>query len=307
MADETSDWEAASSWTMLGDDALDVWRVHLDALDLPTSAVLGAALSPDEAARAMRYHRFIDRERFKRGRGVLRALLGLYLGRAPDAVALTANAHGKPLLASSSLCFNVAHSDDLALYAFAKRRRVGVDVERVHDDGDWRSIAVHFFSAREQQALSTLSGPALMAAFFAIWTRKEAYVKARGLGLSLPLDSFDVDHEPGSRSVVTMHDVDGGIDAVPGSVSVPQQLGSTNVSPDASWASGSPGSARNAPSSPHLPTSLRADENGLLVAGQEMRGRWTISDLVVEPGYAAALSVEGDDAWRLRPWDWRRT
>lgn len=243
IIDEMVEWASAASWSALPNDAVHVWRVRLDALDGSTVSGLVAALSPDELERAARYRRPLDQERFRRTRGVLRLLLEQYTGVTPRAVRLAANIHGKPRLTGGTLQFNVSHSDDLALFAFSQARAVGVDVEQRRDGDEWRSIAAHFFSSREQGVLSTLSGETLTRVFFTIWTRKEAYVKARGLGLSLPLDSFDVGHDAGSR-----------------------------------------------------PIEVRARE-------EHAAGLWTVSDLDAGPHFAA-LCVEGDDAWRLRLWDW---
>jgi 4'-phosphopantetheinyl transferase len=135
------------------------------------------------------------------GRGVLRALLGRYLGVEPGKVRLQFGAHGKPGLApgcgGKDLRFNVTHSQDLALYAFARGRELGIDLEQIRPLPDADQIASGFFSARESAAYKALPVDQRREAFFRCWTRKEAYIKALGGGLALPLDEFDVSLAPG--------------------------------------------------------------------------------------------------------------
>ena len=142
-----------------------------------------------------------DRRRYLVGRGLLRMLLGRYLGMTPHQVRFEYTVAGKPHLAPSQgerlLRFNLTHSGELLLIAVTDGRALGIDVEEVRNDIDVGEIAAHFFSPNEQRDLATLSGPRRIDAFFECWTRKEAYVKARGEGLSLPLDQFDVSLLPG--------------------------------------------------------------------------------------------------------------
>lgn len=158
-------------------------------------------------------HRFRfekDRRRYLVGRGVLRTLLGRYLEVAAQDLRFETAAAGKPHLASGQgeLQFNLAHSGEYVLFAIANGRVVGIDVEEIDDDFDARQVAAHFFSSNEQRDLETLTGRARVEAFFECWTRKEAYVKARGEGLSLPLDQFDVSLRPGepARLIATRPD-----------------------------------------------------------------------------------------------------
>ena len=104
--------------------------------------------------------------------------------------------YGKPFLGNSDLQFNVSHTEGLALLAFVRRRGVGIDVEKVRAQTDVRQLAERFFSVHERSSLRELAGDELHAAFFRCWTRKEAYIKAKGEGLSLPLHQFDVSIEP---------------------------------------------------------------------------------------------------------------
>ena len=155
-----------------------------------------ATLSLEERARADRFHFANDRNRFVAARGLLRELLGRYLQQAPAALEFSYGRHGKPALsgkeASSGLCFNLSHSAGLAVYAIAKERNLGIDVEHVRPDSAGDDIAQRYFSAREVSDLRTLPPEERVAGFFHCWTRKEAYLKATGMGLQIPLDSFSV-------------------------------------------------------------------------------------------------------------------
>jgi len=154
------------------------------------------ALSPDERERAERLRFAKHRHRFVVGRGLLRIILGQMLGLRPEEVCFRYSPRGKPELneeaGADSLRFNLAHSQGLALYALTHERRVGVDLERVRSDIDAASIAATFFSTREADALRALARDPQSVAFFRAWTLKEAYLKARGDGLALPLDRLDI-------------------------------------------------------------------------------------------------------------------
>ena len=155
-------------------------------------------LSPDERTRADRFVFDRDHRRFVVCRGQLRRLLGEAMGEAPDRVSFAYGAYGKPrLLAESELRFNVSHSDDWALIALTDRAEVGVDIERMKPLDDMDSLARQVFSPSEQERLQNVAAPFRIPAFYAGWTRKEAYVKARGDGLQRALDSFDVELTPG--------------------------------------------------------------------------------------------------------------
>ena len=163
-------------------------------------------LAADEQARAGRFYFQKDREHFIVARGVLRAILGRYLNREPAGLPFCYGSHGKPALAGQSergaIRFNVSHSHGVALYAVTREREVGIDLERIRFDLEVVEIAERFFSRREAAMLRTLPMAAQRQAFFRCWTRKEAYIKARGEGLSLPLDQFDVSLAPGEPAAV---------------------------------------------------------------------------------------------------------
>lgn len=158
-------------------------------------------LAPDEWARADRFRFDQHRRQFTVARGVLRTLLGRYLEVDPRRVEFRYGSHGKPelggALAGSDLRFNVSHSGELALYAVSRGRELGVDIELVHPMDDGMEIAERFFSAAENVVFRSLAASAREEAFFNCWTRKEAYIKAVGEGLSFPLHAFDVSLAPG--------------------------------------------------------------------------------------------------------------
>lgn len=151
-------------------------------------------LSADERQRAERFHFPKDRGHYVTARGALRRILGGYLGAAPESLRFTYNAYGKPSLEGAggedALRFNLSHSNGVALYAFARGREVGVDIEHVRQDVAELATSESFFSPAEVSLLGGLPARLQAAAFFNCWTRKEAYVKAVGEGLSFPLAQF---------------------------------------------------------------------------------------------------------------------
>lgn len=181
------------------DDEVHIWRISLEPPPVAASALF-PLLSAGERARAARFHSEAVGNRFAVGRGALRTILGRYLGRDPRLLEFRYGARGKPALADgggpSSLRFNLAHSRGLALLAVALGRDVGVDVEGVRHVPDAGALVARFFSAREGREYRSLPESEKVAAFFRGWTRKEAFVKATGDGLSMPLDRFDVSLAP---------------------------------------------------------------------------------------------------------------
>lgn len=193
----------ASAWRLppanltLVHDAIHVWRASLD-VGADRLGVLEPLLASDEHDRAARYRFSHDRRQFIAARGLLRLILSRYLGRGPETIAFQYSAQGKPEVAS--LQFNVSHAGGLVLYAIARSRRVGIDVEQIRALPDADQLVDRFFSAREVAAYRSLPAGARPEAFVTCWTRKEAFIKALGQGLSHPLDAFDVtvhpDHPP---------------------------------------------------------------------------------------------------------------
>lgn len=188
----------------LTSEALPDGEVHIWNLSTPLQQVvldqLSGLLSPDELQRAARFRFPRDANQFISSRGLLRTLLASYLARDPRSLRFHYSEKGKPELPSAlsaGLCFNVAHSGDIILWAFTRSRRLGVDVEQVRKDFSTAEIAERFFSVGERAQLRALPAVRRHEAFFQCWTRKEAYLKATGDGLSLPLDQFDVTLAPG--------------------------------------------------------------------------------------------------------------
>jgi 4'-phosphopantetheinyl transferase len=247
FSDGFPSWHPPPEPLMLGNNEVHVWRA---SLDLPASQVrsLQHTLAAEELRRAGRYHFPRDREHFTVARGLLRDILGRYLKTPPGQLRFCHHPHGKPGLAGETggerLCFNVSHSHGLALYAVTRGRAVGVDVERIRPDLSEEDIAERFFSPREVAALRALPTNMQPAAFFHCWTRKEAYIKATGKGLSIPLNEFDVSLTP--QEPATLLNVNG---------------------------------------EPHEAL------------------RWSLQELSVDSGYAAALAVEGH-SWQLKCWQW---
>ena len=192
--------ETLRSATVERDDAIEIVVAGLAA---SPAAVRTAALllSEAERRRAARFTCGADARRFILGRSRLRQLLGARLGVRPESVQLTYGACGKPALANAGRCalrFNLSHRDDLAVYAFSPGREVGIDVEAIRPLPEADTLAARFFSRREHAAYRALRPCDRALGFFQCWTRKEAFVKALGEGLSHPLDSFDVSLAPGA-------------------------------------------------------------------------------------------------------------
>jgi 4'-phosphopantetheinyl transferase len=230
----------------LGGREVHVWRASLEP---ETEAVsrMRQLLSADEQERANRFHFEIDRRHFIVARGCLRTILSRYIGIAPDEIRFRYATHGKPMLANSieqvpTLRFNLSHSHNLALFGFTRVGEIGVDIEYIRPDFNGDDVARRFFSPAEVACLNEIPPVDRYKAFFSCWTRKEAFVKARKLGLSLALDQFDVSLSP----------------------QVPAAL---------------------------LRTRWNEDE----------ASRWSLNAIEVEPGYVAAVAVEGHN-WHLTRW-----
>lgn len=183
----------------LAEDEVLLWRVKLDAVAQEEER-WRQILSVEERARAARFHFTRDRRYFTATRALLRMILASYLDSDPKALVFRYSENEKPWLSPSKsgrqIEFNVSHSGDVAMLAFAQGRDVGVDVEKVRQDFEHEAIARRFFSEQEQRQLAALTPEERYSGFFRCWTRKEAYIKAQGIGLSLPLDQFDVSLKP---------------------------------------------------------------------------------------------------------------
>ena len=229
-------------------DEVHVWTASRDAPGEVVEA-MREILSDEERRRADRFAFAHDRTRFAVGRGLLRVLLGRYLDRAPESLRFTANAHGKPELVAECnldppIQFNLAHSGSWVLYALTRGREIGVDIERIRPEFGGFALAERFFAGSEVDCLRSLDESDRALAFFHGWARKESFIKAKGKGLALPLDQFDVELHPAHPA------------------------GLLATRPDAEEAS-----------------------------------RWSLVEIPTEPGFVAALCVEGS-GWTLRRERW---
>jgi len=199
MIREEMPWRTPPSALTFPLDRIDVWRVCLVRGDQSEQDLCGI-LTPDEVARASRFRFEEDRRQYVRGRAMLRILLGRYLETPPTEIRFQYENHGKPEIALPHACrdlrFNFSDSGGLALIAVGSGGALGVDIERIRPLPDFLDIATRFFSAREVQAILALSENKRQEAFFACWTRKEAYLKATGMGLLHPLSDFSVAVNP---------------------------------------------------------------------------------------------------------------
>jgi 4'-phosphopantetheinyl transferase len=181
----------------LGNRQVHLWIVRLEASE-DNFALCRSWLSPEEIVRAERFHFDRHRRAFALGRAALRVLLGSYLGMQAADLCFLYGPQGKPALADSAcpLRFNVSNSGNLAAYAFTTGCEIGVDIEMHRALHDFENIARRFFSPEETAELLALPEAEKTNAFFHCWSRKEAYIKAMGGGLSIPLDSFRVTLQP---------------------------------------------------------------------------------------------------------------
>ncbi len=186
-------------------DRVDVFRDFLDRPD-DDFAPLEARLSPEERARADGFAFPRERRLFVASRGLLRGLLARLAGGTPSSQEIVLDGLGKPRLAGSCgqgrLRFNVSHSGGLWACAVALHREVGLDLEEVRPERGVESIMRRYFAPAESAALLALPEGERSAAFHRVWTRKEAWLKARGFGISVPLDSFEVSHEAGDARLL---------------------------------------------------------------------------------------------------------
>jgi 4'-phosphopantetheinyl transferase len=187
-------WPPPTAFSPLAGMDVHLWAAPLD-LPAASLAAFASTLSPDEQARAARFHFERDRDRFIAGRGFLRAVLGRYLQTDPSQLKFAYSPRGKPTLAASpgnELHFNLAHSAGLALLAVTCACPLGVDVERIRPLRDAEGIIERFFSPRESTTLKTLRADQKPVAFFNLWTRKEAWLKATGDGIGESLNQSEV-------------------------------------------------------------------------------------------------------------------
>lgn len=188
------DWNNPPEKLSLFKNEIHLWQA---SLDLPSVMIkkLARSLSEDERTRANRFRFEQHRDRFIAGRGILRQLLANYLQVESDCVIFEYSSRGKPQIASSlnqdNLQFNVSHSQDLALYGFTYQRIIGVDLEYIKDNIDYKQLAKRFFTTQELQLINSYPAREQKTIFFQLWTAKEAYLKATGDGLAVSLDTIE--------------------------------------------------------------------------------------------------------------------
>jgi 4'-phosphopantetheinyl transferase len=177
-----------------------IWRYSLE-LSPEHAREAGSLLSHDELERAARFHFPIHRNRYIAGRSQLRKILGGYLKIAPASLDFAYSEFGKPAVPTAqnpaSIAFNVSHSEGLCVLAVSRIQPLGIDIERIRRDFGGEEVAQANFAPAEFRELLSLPADIRAQAFFNCWTRKEAYVKALGAGLQIPLDSFEVSLRPG--------------------------------------------------------------------------------------------------------------
>lgn len=209
-------WIAPVETPELPDNEVHIWRASLE-VDSTTLRGFEGQLADDERIRAERFIFDRDRNRFIAARGILRDALGRYLRRPPQSIDFVYGSRGKPAISNGGsrhpICFNLSHSHGLALIGITKKREIGIDVELMRSEFAGEEIARRYFSAKEIDELSRLPAGLRTEGFFHCWTRKEAYIKAKGDGLYIPLESFDVSLTPGlpaelnsaDRSIWSLH------------------------------------------------------------------------------------------------------
>lgn len=193
------EWPAGRDRQILQSTEVHVWLAQL-YLRRDELASLRSTLSPDELSRAANFRFDEHRERFVAAHGILRDILGRYIRANPQDIEFDYSSYGKPSLKNSSaetlIRFNLSHSGNLALIAVASGFEVGVDLEQIKPERATFEITERYFARGEAEALRALPLSQQCSAFFQCWARKEAYIKALGGGLQIPLDSFEVSIAP---------------------------------------------------------------------------------------------------------------
>jgi 4'-phosphopantetheinyl transferase len=192
----------------LADSDIHIWCVSLNVSPQDLS-YYRSILSKDEVNRAGRFVFEKDRDHYIAGRGLLRVILGSYLDLEPAQLEFVYGPHGKPALkpgpTDKALEFNLSHSKDLALYAFNWNRRIGIDIEYIIPMADMDNFAEQFFTRRETALINVLSGHQKEDAFFRTWTCKEAFLKANGSGLTVPINQVEISLD--TDEVVTLSSI----------------------------------------------------------------------------------------------------
>lgn len=202
-------WKVGPQQPAIWQNEVHVWRAPLD---VSWSWTFDEALSLEDRTRADRFKFESDRRKFCAARASLRLILSRYLGIRPGRIQLETGEYGKPFIADNhvaqGLRFNLSHSHQVALISVTRDREVGIDIEFMRSDFVTEEVAGHFFSPAEVAEFRTVPPEQRMRSFFNCWTRKEAYIKARGEGLYCPLDQFDVSLAPDAPPLLLASRVD---------------------------------------------------------------------------------------------------
>lgn len=185
-------WQSYKNFSELSNDQIHIWRMHLKQ-NSHQIFELAKLLNSKEQDRAERFKVEKARNNFIVARSALRLLLAKYLHTEPKEIIFEQNSYGKPLLKLNPIKFNISHSNDYALFIFAKNYHVGIDVECVRANFDFMTIAQKFFSPLEVIALLNIPQEQQLRAFFNCWSRKEAFIKGIGMGIFFALDKFTVE------------------------------------------------------------------------------------------------------------------
>ncbi|MBI5095329.1 MAG: 4'-phosphopantetheinyl transferase superfamily protein [Candidatus Hydrogenedentes bacterium] len=199
-------WRIPPAVLALPEDEVHVWRISLDAGPHSLERCK-ASLADDELERARRFRLPLHQARYIHGRAALRAILARYQSRPAESLRFIYGPSGKPALEDTRLQFNLSHSGGMALCAVARGRNVGVDLEAIRERRPVKRLAERFFATGEAAVLRELNAADQTAAFFQYWTLKEAYIKARGDGLAIPLDRFEVQWR-GDNAEAGLHALD---------------------------------------------------------------------------------------------------
>lgn len=188
-------WQNPSSNLVLPDDEIHLWRVDLNFSNQYIEQ-LEATLSEDEKQRANRFKFAHHKKHFIAARGILRQLLGRYIQSPGEKIDFIYNSRGKPELSSCfsdyNLKFNISHSQSLALYSFNYEKKIGIDLEYLRDNIDYKTLAQRFFCDREFKLINNCAMEQQQQRFYQLWTAKEAYLKATGEGLSGGLENLEI-------------------------------------------------------------------------------------------------------------------
>ena len=202
-------WKVPKKFPILKNGQVHIWRTSL-MRSKNEREIFFRLLNLEERERASRFVIKDVANDFITARGILRILLSRYLDRNPGEVILQQNRYGKPCLESSPLKFNLSHSGGLALFIFALNRPVGIDVESIREIENFREIAEKFFAKKETEDLFLLPANEQQQAFFNCWSRKEAFIKAKGLGVYHGLKNFSVEvssNKKGRIKLILDHDL----------------------------------------------------------------------------------------------------